>query len=84
MGACEECSHVAMEAGGVYVDWKPAWHVLEGSAALVLADAAHIKNVPARKTDTNNAAWIADLLTHRLIQASMVPPTQIQEMCDLR
>jgi transposase len=76
-----ECSHVAMEATGVY--WKPVWHVLEGHAELVLANAAHIKNVPGRKSDVNDAVWIADLLAHGLIQPSMVPPTHIQEMRDL-
>lgn len=53
-------THVAMEATGVY--WKPVWHVLEGSFELVLANAMHIKNVPGRKTDVNDATWIADLL----------------------
>lgn len=76
-----ECTHVAMEATGVY--WKPVWHVLEGQVALVLANAAHIRNVPGRKSDTNDAAWIADLLAHGLIRASMIPPTPIQELRDL-
>jgi transposase len=75
------CTHVAMEATGVY--WKPVWHVLEGHFGLVLANAAHIKNVPGRKSDANDAAWIADLLAHGLIRASMVPPTPIQELRDL-
>lgn len=75
------CSHVAMEATGVY--WKPVWHVLEGHAELVLANAAHIKNVPGRKSDMNDAVWIADLLAHGLIRSSMVPPTPIQELRDL-
>lgn len=69
---------VAMEATGVY--WKPVWHVLEASFELVLANAMHIKNVPGRKTDVNDATWIADLLAHGLIRASFVPPTAIQEM----
>jgi transposase len=77
----KECTHAAMEATGVY--WKPVWHVLEGHAALVLANAAHIRNVPGRKSDVNDAVWIVDLLAHGLIQASMVPPTPIQEMRDL-
>jgi transposase len=76
-----ECTHVALEATGVY--WKPVWHVLEGQVALVLANAAHIRNVPGRKTDMNDATWIADLLAHGLITASMVPPTPIQELRDL-
>ena len=75
------CTHVAMEATGVY--WKPVWHVLEGSFELVLANAAHVRNVPGRKTDVSDAAWIADLLAHGLIRASFVPPAPIQEMRDL-
>lgn len=73
------CSHVAMEATGVY--WKPVWHILsDGTFELVLANAAHIKTVPGRKTDVNDAAWIADLLAHGLIRASFVPEPQIQEL----
>jgi transposase len=75
------CTHVAMEATGVY--WKPVWHVLEGHVELVLANAAHIRNVPGRKSDVNDATWIADLLAHGLIRASMVPPTPILELRDL-
>ena len=75
------CTHIAMEATGVY--WKPVWHVLEGEFELVLANAAHIKNVPGRKSDVNDATWIADLLAHGLIRASFVPPGPIQELRDL-
>ena len=75
------CTHVAMEATGVY--WKPVWHVLEGSFTLVLANAQHIRNVPGRKSDRNDAAWIADLLAHGLIRGSFVPPAPIQELRDL-
>jgi transposase len=71
-------THVAMEATGVY--WKPVWHVLEGSFELVLANAAHIRNVPGRKTDVNDATWIADLLAHGLIRGSFVPPGPVQEL----
>src|SRR6516225_1843279 len=75
------CTHVAMEATGVY--WKPVWHILEGEFELVLANPAHIRNVPGRKSDVNDATWIADLLAHGLIRASMVPPGPIQELRDL-
>jgi len=75
------CTHVAMEATGVY--WKPVWHMLEGRFELVLANAAHIKGVPGRKSDTNDAMWIADLLAHELIRPSFVPPQPIQELRDL-
>jgi transposase len=70
--------HVGMEATGVY--WKPVWHVLEGHFELVLANAAHVKNVPGRKTDVNDAMWLADLLAHGLIRASFVPPAAVQEL----
>lgn len=79
--ARHECTHAAMEATGVY--WKPVWHVLEGLFELVLANAAHIRNVPGRKTDVNDAMWIADLLAHGLIRSSFVPPAPIQHMRDL-
>lgn len=79
--AGEGCTHVALEATGVY--WKPVWHVLESRFALVLANAAQVKNVPGRKSDVNDATWLADLLAHGLIRASFVPPTPIQELRDL-
>ena len=75
------CTHVAMEATGVY--WKPVWHVLEEAFTLVLANAMHIRNVPGRKSDMNDATWIADLLAHGLIRSSFVPPAPIQELRDL-
>ena len=73
------CTHVAMEATGVY--WKPVWHILsDGGFELVLANAAHIKNVPGRKTDVCDASWIADLLAYGLIRASFVPEQEIQQL----
>jgi len=79
--ASHGCTHVAMEATGVY--WKPVWHQIEGRFELVLANAQHIRNVPGRKTDVNDATWIADLLAHGLIRSSFVPPAAIQELRDL-
>jgi transposase len=67
-----------MEATGVY--WKPMWHVLEGHFELVLANAAQVKSVPGRKTDVNDAVWLADLLAPGLIRASFVPPVAVQEL----
>jgi transposase len=73
------CTHVAMEATGVY--WKPVWHVLsDGEMELILANAAHVKNVPGRKTDVSDATWLAELLAHGLIRASFVPDGQTQEL----
>jgi transposase len=71
-------THIVMEATGVY--WKPVWNILsDGDFELILANAAHVKNVPGRKTDVNDATWLADLLAHGLIRASFVPDTQTQE-----
>jgi transposase len=76
---CENrCTHVAMEATGVY--WKPVWHVLaDTEMQLVLANAAHVKNLPGRKTDVSDAGWLADLLAHGLIRGSFVPDGPTQE-----
>jgi transposase len=79
--AAHGCTHVAMESTGVY--WKSVWHVLEGSVELVLANALHIRNIPGRKSDVNDATWIADLLAHGLIRGSFVPPAPVQELRDL-
>lgn len=76
------CTHVAMEATGVY--WMPVWKILsDGEFELIVANAAHIKNVPGRKTDMNDAMWIADLLACGLIRASFVPEEDIQELRSL-
>lgn len=79
--SAQAVTHVAMEATGIY--WKPVWHMLEGYFELVLANAQHVRNVPGRKTDVNDAQWLADLLAHGLISASFVPPAPIQELRDL-
>jgi transposase len=77
--ASQGCTHIAMEATGVY--WKPVWHVLsDGDFTLVLANAGHVKNVPGRKTDVNDATWLADLMAHGLIRGSFVPDAQTQEL----
>ena len=76
------CSHVAMEATGVY--WTPVWKILsDGDFELLVSNAAHIKQVPGRKTDMNDATWIADLLACGLIRASFVPEEEIQELRSL-
>jgi transposase len=73
------CTHAVMEATGVY--WKPVWHVLsDGDLTLVLANAAQVRNVPGRKTDVADAAWLADLLAHGLIRPSFVPEPATQAM----
>jgi transposase len=73
--------HVAMESTGVY--WKPVFNILEGRFAVMLVNAQHIKQVPGRKTDVKDCAWIAQLLQHGLLRASFVPPPPIRELRDL-
>jgi transposase len=70
-----------MEATGVY--WRPVWHILEGHVELVLANAHEVRNVPGRKTDVNDATWLADLLACGLVRGSFVPPEPIQDLRDL-
>jgi transposase len=77
----QECSIAVMESTGVY--WKPVWHILAGSVELVLANAAEVRNVPGRKTDVNDAAWLADLIAHGLVRGSFVPPQEIQDLREL-
>jgi transposase len=65
-------THVAMEATGVY--WQPIWHVLEDAFELMLVNARHVKQVPGRKTDVSDAAWICQLMEAGLLRGSFVPP----------
>jgi transposase len=65
-------THVAMEATGVY--WQPVWHVLEDAFALTLCNARHVKQVPGRKTDVSDAAWLCQLMEAGLLRGSFVPP----------
>jgi transposase len=72
---------VAMEATGVY--WRPVWAVLEGEFELLLCNAAHVKNVPGRKTDVADAAWLCQLLEFGLLRASFVAPQPVRELREL-
>ena len=74
-------SDVAMESTGVC--WKPIYYLLEDDFTVLLVNAAHIKHVPGRKTDTIDAAWIAQLLAHGLLTASFMPPPPVGELRDL-
>jgi transposase len=76
-----DCGHVAMEATGVY--WKPVFNVLEGRVQVLVANAAHIKAVPGRKTDVKDAEWIAELLQHGLLRPSFIPDRFQRELRDL-
>jgi transposase len=79
------CAHgvtqVTMEATGVY--WKPVWAILEEEFECVLVNARHVKQVPGRKTDVSDAAWICQLAEAGLLRASFVPPKPIRALRNL-
>lgn len=74
-------THVAMESTGVY--WKPVWNLFEDRFTLLLVNAAHVKQVPGRKRDVGDAAWLAELLRHGLLQPSFVPARPARELREL-
>ena len=74
-------THVGMEGTGVY--WRPVHAALEGAFTLIVGNAAHIRNVPGRKTDVRDAEWIAELVRHGLVRASFVPPPEVRVLRDL-
>src|SRR5438128_437099 len=71
-------TQVAMEATGVY--WKPVWAILEDEFDCLLVNARHVKQVPGRKTDVSDAAWLCQLLEAGLLQRSFVPPQPIRAL----
>jgi transposase len=79
--AAHGVTHVAMESTGVY--WKPVYYALEGRFTLVLVNAQHVKQVPGRKTDVRDSAWLAQLLEHGLVRGSFVPPPPLRALRDL-
>lgn len=74
-------THVVMEASGVY--WKPPWAILEDEFECLLVNARHVKQVPGRKTDVSDAAWLCQLLEAGLLNASFVPPKPIRTLRNL-
>ena len=74
-------THVVMEASGVY--WKPPWAILEDEFQCMLVNARHVKQVPGRKTDVSDAAWLCQLLEAGLLKASFVPPKPIRTLRNL-
>jgi transposase len=77
----QRVTQVAMEATGVF--WKPVWAVLEDDFELLLVNARHVKQVPGRKTDVSDAAWLCQLLEAGLLRASFVPPKPIRALRQL-
>jgi transposase len=80
--ASYEVSLVGMESTGVY--WKPVYTLLESEERECwLLNAQHLRNVPGRKTDVADAAWIAQLVAHGLVRPSFVPPKEIRELREI-
>jgi transposase len=75
------CTHVAMESTGVF--WKPLFNLMEGVLEVYVVNAAHIKNVPGRKTDVKDAEWLADLLRLGLLRPSFIPDRPQRELREL-
>jgi transposase len=69
---------VGMESTGVY--WRPVYYALEADFDCWLLNAAHMHNVPGRKTDQADAAWIAQLVEHGLVRPSFVPEPAFREL----
>ena len=76
------CEMVAMESTGSY--WKPLFNILEScNMPAIVVNAQHMKAVPGRKTDVNDAQWIAKLLQHGLLQPSFIPDKAQRELREL-
>jgi transposase len=72
------CTGAAMESTGPF--WRPVYDALEGVVELTVCNAQHVKNVPGRKTDYNDAHWLAKLLRCGLLSNSYVPPRPLREL----
>lgn len=76
-----EVSHVALESTGDY--WKPVYNLLEGNFEVVLVNAKHVHNVPGRKTDVSDGAWLTELMRYGLLRGSFIPPQPQRDLRDL-
>jgi transposase len=74
-------THIAMESTGVY--WKPVYNLLDGRFSILVVNAEHIKALAGRKTDVQDAEWIADLLRHGMLKGSFIPSQVMRELRDL-
>ncbi len=74
----EQCPIVVIESTGVY--WKPIFNVLEGELEVILANAAHVKTLPGRKTDMRDAEWLAEVGAHGLVRGSFIPGAAFRQL----
>jgi transposase len=79
--AAHGVDQVVMEATGVY--WKAPWAILEDEFECLLVNARHVKQVPGRKTDVSDAAWLCQLAEAGLLKASFVPPKPVRQLRNL-
>jgi transposase len=79
--AAQRVEQVVMEATGVY--WKAPWAILEDEFECLLVNARHVKQVPGRKTDVSDAAWLCRLAEAGLLKASFVPPRPVRQLRNL-
>ena len=79
--AAQQVTVVIMESTSDY--WRPFYYLLETDFQVLLVNAREVKNVPGRKSDVSDAAWLADLGAHGLLRASFVPPEPIRQLRDL-
>ena len=77
----EKVTCVVIESTSDY--WKPFYYLLDDALNMMLVNASRVRNVPGRKTDVSDAAWLADLGAHGLVTASLVPPPPIRALRDL-
>jgi hypothetical protein len=77
----ERVTCVVIESTAAY--WKPFYFLLDDALNVMLVNARHVRNVPGRKTDVSDAAWLAELGAHGLVRASFVPPEPIRVLRDL-
>ncbi|MGW1909630.1 IS110 family transposase [Streptomyces sp. NPDC002076] len=76
-----EVTLVVIEATSDY--WKPFYYLLAEDLNVILVNARQVKNLPGRKTDVSDAAWLAQLGAHGLVRPSFVPPAPVRELRDL-
>jgi transposase len=77
----EHVTTVVMEATSDY--WKPFFYLFEETLPVMLVNAKAARNIPGRKTDVSDAAWLAQLAAHGLLRASFIPPEPIRDLRDL-
>ena len=77
----EQVTTVVMEATSDY--WKPFYYLMEDRLPVMLVNAKQARNIPGRKSDVNDATWLAQLAAHNLLHGSFIPPALIRQLRDL-